>query len=175
LGFFSEVCAAAGVELIKVELEAPPPPPWESICKDIRRSQLVFVSLSEPLLDPNNRHTQNWVDYEVGLACANNLAVWVFEPAEIHIPFAVPYCTHAVRLDHAAIENVQWLRDELKNMKQGTTKYGLVLRPTVRFDGNEAITCTNGRCSMTFYQLNREGSFWCPSCGNEMYWTKPTE
>jgi hypothetical protein len=163
--FFERACSLAGVELREMELETPEFPPWKSIWREIASSEILFVSLSEPLMKLDYRHTQNWIDYEVGLACARGLPVWVFEPFETPVNFPVPYCTHSWRLSHDDVENVKWLKSELELMRErGVARFGLHPFPKARHDGNPAIRCPNGRCGLEFFQMNLSGDFFCPSC-----------
>lgn len=174
LRFFEDACSSAGVALRKMELEEPEFPPWRSIFREIETSQILFVSLSEALLSADYRHTQNWIDYEVGIACAKAMPVWVFEPLETAIRFPVPYCTHAVRFNHDSVDDVRWLKGQLQYLADnGAGRYGPNIVPTVRFDGNPAVKCINKKCGLQFYQLNRQGDFECPSCREPMVWIPP--
>jgi hypothetical protein len=171
LRFFERACSSAGVELGEMELETPEFPPWRSIRREIARSEILFVSLSEPLMRIDYRHTQNWIDYEVGLACQRELQVWVFEPTETPIDFPIPYCTHCVRLNYDDVENAKWLKLELENLSaHHARRFGLGAFPKTRYDGNPAVQCPNERCGLEFFQLNRTGDFFCPSCRKSLRW-----
>ena len=172
LRFFEEACSAAGVILKKMELEDPEFPPWRSIGREINRSQMMFVSLSEPLLGLDYRHTQNWIDYEVGLACQRELPVWVFEPSEEQVDFPIPYCTHTVRFDQSNREHIKWLKVQLEYRRDhGAGRYGAHQQfPRNMYDGTPSTRCSNPRCGLEFFQLNSDGVFWCPSCRQPMEW-----
>jgi hypothetical protein len=175
LRFFERACVIAGVALREMELEDPVFPPWRSIRREIYSSQILFVSLSEPLARIDYRHSQNWIDYEVGLACGRNMPIWVFQPAEVVIDFPVPYATHTVVFDHEDVEQIKWLSDELRHLRmKGAGFYDTSPFPSKRYDGNPRATCLNPRCGLEFFQLNRTGKFRCPSCGYEMEWTEQT-
>jgi len=66
---FDTVFARTGVKSVCMEFERINQlPAWEPIRNEIKVSETVFL-----LLGPNIRssiHTQNWVAFEVGLACA---------------------------------------------------------------------------------------------------------
>ncbi|MGI0154681.1 MAG: hypothetical protein ACREDE_00880 [Thermoplasmata archaeon] len=169
--FFERACAKAGVELREMELEAPERPPWRSIRREIVRSQVLFVSLCEALSGIDYRHTQNWIDYEVGLACMRNMPIWVFQPEGTEIDFPVPYATHTLVYGFENDEHIKWLGDELRHLKmKGAGYYDTAPFPSERYDGNPRATCTNPSCGLEFFQLNRTGAFRCPSCGQEMMW-----
>lgn len=70
---------------------------WEEIRNDIRRSRALFVVLSNNL--SSSPHTQNWVGWEVGVACAFNRRVWVFEELHHTVSFPIPYFTDYVPYD----------------------------------------------------------------------------
>jgi hypothetical protein len=176
LRFFERACAMAGVALKEIELEQPVFPPWRSIRHAIDRSQILFVSLSEALAQMDYRHTQNWIDYEVGLACGRNMPIWVFQPFSTPIDFPVPYATHTVVYTHEDEEHIRWLGEELRHLKlKGAGFYDTSPFPNERYDGNPRVTCANPRCGLEFFQLNRTGAFRCPSCGTEMQWQEEAE
>jgi len=70
---------------------------WNEIRQDIKNSHALFVVLSNNL--SSSPHTQNWVGWEVGVACAFNKRVWVFEEIQRRISFPIPYFTDYVPYD----------------------------------------------------------------------------
>jgi hypothetical protein len=171
LRFFERACVSAEVGLKEMEIETPEFPPWKSIRRAIESSNILFVSLSESLVKIDYRHTQNWIDYEVGLACAKGLPVWVFEPFETPINFPIPYCTHCVRLNLDDVENLKWLKGELEFLRRVPIhRFGLGAFPKQRHDGTPSLTCPNERCGLEFFQLNGSGEFFCPSCRSLLSW-----
>ena len=143
--FFTSAFATAGVEAKFEEFEpvvSREEPPWKEIKNHIWQSRATFVALSEPLENMNYRHTMNWIDFEVGLSLAWNKPVWVFEPLERRINFAVPYATHHIYYDYQSEEHIQWL---VGILKEGIFNFNLELRK---------FTCDN--CKLTFTQLNNE-------------------
>src|SRR5437763_1422659 len=81
LPFFAKAFAASPVKGVYIELEnIKPPPPWQTIKEFVPMCKATFVLLSKPLEDLGYRHTRNWIDFEVGLSCAEGKPVWVFEP-----------------------------------------------------------------------------------------------
>jgi hypothetical protein len=152
--FFTSAFATAG---IKAEFEEFEPvesredPPWKRIKNHIWRSKATFVVLSEPLENPSYRHTMNWIDFEVGLSSAWDKPVWIFEPIESPINFAVPYATHHVCYEYQSDDDIKWL---VSILKEGNLKFTL---------NGRYFTCSN--CGLTFTQLNEDkNEFPCPSC-----------
>jgi hypothetical protein len=152
--FFLSAFATAGVKAEYEEfepVESKEDPPWKRIKNHIWKSRATFVTLSEPLLDINYRHTMNWIDFEVGLSSAWNKPVWIFEPIEKPINFAVPYATHHVYYDYQSEDYIRWLVGVLE---EGDLKFTL---------NGRYFTCSN--CGLTFTQLNEDmNEFPCPSC-----------
>lgn len=64
---------------------------WEEIRNAIRKCRALFVVLSNNL--SSSPHTQNWVGFEVGVACSFNKPVWVFEEIDRSVSFPIPYLT----------------------------------------------------------------------------------
>lgn len=152
--FFTSAFATAGVEAKFEEFEpvaSDDEPPWIKIKNHILQARATFVALSEPLENINFRHTMNWIDFEVGLSLAWNKPVWVFEPLERRINFAVPYATHHIYYEYQSEDYIKWLVDVLK---KGIFNFNVIGRK---------FTC--GNCKLTFTQLNDDiNQFSCPSC-----------
>ncbi len=88
---FCQVFARTTMRAIFEEFENYIVPPWTKIKNDIQQSSAAFVLLSPHL--NGTPYTQNWVSYEVGLACALNKPVWVYEQLEGPVLFPIPYLT----------------------------------------------------------------------------------
>jgi len=147
-----------------MEFEDINPPPSLFIRDSVNKSEAIFVLLSKYLVD--QEHTNSWVSFEVGLAAnrtkANvspesthselGLDIWVFEPLDEDINFAVPYCTYYMRYA-PTVERLKWLRDILR----GDT-------PTGRF--GVPIICGYEDCKLSFNYLSRfyTDSLNCPAC-----------
>ncbi len=155
LHFFQQAFAASLVKGVFMELESIKPPPWHTIKQQVAISRCLFVSLSRPLLNWDYRHTGNWIDFEVGLACMQNKHVWVFEPLNEAIDFAVPYCTHYVLYNSASEEEIVWLKQQIGN-------YLALLGPF--FNDKLIVHCPKERCGLAFYMLADLDEFPCPSC-----------
>ncbi|MFC2024338.1 hypothetical protein ACFLTJ_02000 [Chloroflexota bacterium] len=118
IDFFHRVFSGAPAEAIWMEFEDIKSPPYLAIKDNVNSSDAIFVLLSEHLVD--KQHTSNWVSFEVGLAANRTISdktgkntkdmdVFVFEPLDKKIDFAVPYFTHYMRypISDAAFK---WLR-----------------------------------------------------------------
>ncbi len=106
-----------------MEYEDITPPPFLSIKNKINQCDALFVILSEYL--EKRLHTANWVAFEIGLA-ANHMVippfpapplpvpsgmdVYLFEPIDNPINFAVPYCTYYARYNPSDIGQIKFLK-----------------------------------------------------------------
>ena len=164
LDFFHKIFSGLQTESVWMEFEDINPPPSLFIRDSVNKSEAIFVLLSKYLVD--QEHTNSWVSFEVGLAAnrtkANvspesthselGLDIWVFEPLDEDINFAVPYCTYYMRYA-PTVERLKWLRDILR----GDT-------PTGRF--GVPIICGYEDCKLSFNYLSRfyTDSLNCPAC-----------
>jgi len=162
LDFFHRIFSGINTKAIWMEFENIIPPPYESIRKEVNQSNAIFVLLSEPLL--NKPHTSNWVSFEIGLA-ANyrspavpyrpqlfkqiGLDVYVFEPFQTHVNFAVPYCTYYM-LYEGNIEELKLLKEMIQNAPSHNK--GL------------PVKCQYKDCQVEFKLLSNIEEFYCPTC-----------
>lgn len=153
--FFHKVISGTSLKGIWMEFEDVAPPPWSVIKYNVVRSNCVIVSLSRPLASYDYRHTQNWIDFEVGLACAFDKHVWVLEPWREEIDFAVPYCTHYSLFES---DNV----DHLKYFKEKFEEYSRTSRPHTQ--NTFLRRCAKESCGVAFYLMSDVDEFRCPSC-----------
>ncbi len=137
-----------------MEYEDIEPPPWETIKKKVIDSTAIFVFLSDLIDNKDYEHTQNWISFEIGLACMNNKPVWVFEPYDSHVEFVVPYFTHYV-LYNTDTETLKIIRDWVDKM-------GLV------FPEEHLIQCPNNDCGIGFFLMSDINKLFCPSCRYEL-------
>src|SRR2546428_9763917 len=113
--FLSEVLKKTDVDPVLMEFESIAPRPWwKPIRERVAASVATFVLLSKTIEE--RLHTQNWIDFEVGLSCAEGKQVWVFEPQGQEIEFVVPFCTYYCIYDPtepnaAEIERLKWYID----------------------------------------------------------------
>ncbi|MCL5949242.1 MAG: toll/interleukin-1 receptor domain-containing protein [Candidatus Bathyarchaeota archaeon] len=94
---FNELLALAGVKSVCMEFEDMEGQKWNQIRDVVNHSDAVFVLMGENVNCSN--HTQNWISFEVGLACAFKKRIWVFEKASSKVDFPIPYVTDYVIYD----------------------------------------------------------------------------
>ena len=97
-------------------------PEWKEIKDSVRISETVFL-----LLGPNNRrsiHTQNWIAFEVGLGCAFNKQVWVFEQMSSKIEFPIPYATDYMLYNLEDKDHFNYVKSIIEGYGRTETLFG---------------------------------------------------
>ena len=162
---FSEVFAVArGASPIYMEFEEFFPPAWEKIRHEIYLSEALFV-----LLGPNIHktiHTQNWVAFEVGLACAFGKEVWVFEQAGSYVEFPIHYLTDYSIYDLKDRTHFKYLRKVIKGYGKPNPVFPPFKNHRVKRDIPIGMltTCCYNNCGSSFLLHTKIESFNCPSC-----------
>lgn len=163
---FDTVFARTGVKSVCMEFEQIYPPAWQEIKNAIAASETVFL-----LLGPNIRssiHTQNWVAFEVGLACAFGKEVWVFEQDGSHIEFPIPYLRDYMIYNLQDHNHFSYVRSIIEGY--GKPLYVLPLGVDHRTKRNipkgMLITCKN--CGSNYSLHADVESFSCPSCRQQL-------
>lgn len=99
------------------------------------------------------KHTQNWIAYEIGLACERGIDVWVWCDY-VTINFPVPY------LNNYALYGVQEsMRNVIENYSEG---YSYPLGSL-----NRDICCSYENCKATYNLqsiVDVHGEVTCPTC-----------
>jgi len=100
---FDRACARVGIKAFRSEFEKIQFPAWETIRNAIRASRVLFLLIGKELIkaqrsgDPSWAHTQNWIAYEIGIACQRGIDVWVICD-DVGINFPVPYLNNYLPL-----------------------------------------------------------------------------
>ena len=161
LDFFHKVFSGLNTKAVWMEFEDIHPPAAQSIKFHVNNSNALFVLLSKPLLDLTKRHTANWVSFEIGLAAnyrspyiipmftQDHLDVYVFEPHDEQIDFAVPYCTYYMIYDKSLthLKFLKELIDYAPNHNKGIH-----------------VKCHYNNCKVEFKILSSIDTFVCPTC-----------
>ena len=93
---FDRACARVGIKAFRSEFESIILPAWSTILNAIRNSQALFLLVGKELVkaqslhEPSWEYTQNWIAYEIGVACERGIDVWVICD-DVKINFPVPY------------------------------------------------------------------------------------
>ena len=167
---FDIQAARVGVRVFRSEFEEIKPPAWKTIKKQIDASTAMFLLVGKQLVkaqeasekNANSReewkHTQNWIAYEIGLACERGIDIWVW-CNNVDINFPVPYFSN-----YAIYGQAKWIRGILEEYSEGETfPYG---KKTKWKD-----YCPNKRCGARFnmHSVIEVGEkAVCPTCLHDM-------
>ena len=162
---FDTVVARVGIKAFRSEYEEMKPPAWETIKNKIKLSKALFLLVGEELVKAQAQRsddwkfTQNWIAYEVGLACAMEIDVWVVCNGT-YINFPVPYLNNYV-IGTIKI-NSKFYRKILQNYCDGQSfPFG--------YDNSRTVTCPNFGCGAKFNfhtQEDKDDEIICPTCLN---------
>lgn len=103
------------------ELETISKPAWRTLRDEMRKSAAMFLIIgnrfraSQTARNREWHHTQNWIAYEIGLACQLGLDVWVVCDQKPFLNFPVPYLNNYIYV---------YLPSDLTN-KKTSVKHGV--------------------------------------------------
>jgi hypothetical protein len=129
---FDIVAARTGVKVFRSEFEDIESPAWQTIKKEMNSSVAMFLLVGEGLVNAQKmsesnskwakswKHTQNWISYEVGLACQLGIDVWVYCDG-VKINFPVPYLNNYALygIDPTYKKQRDWIKKIIVNYKNG--------------------------------------------------------
>jgi hypothetical protein len=170
---FDIAAARIGIEVFRSELEDISPPAWKNIKQKMEQSSAMFLLVGKRLVEAQAmseftaqyreewKHTQNWIAYEVGLACQKAIDVWVICDS-VYINFPVPYLNNYVIYgleQYPADQKLLFIRDVLSHYKKNEIfPLGALQR---------AVTCPNVSCGAQYNlhsMVQKGGNVPCPTC-----------
>jgi hypothetical protein len=165
---FDRACARVGVKAFRSEFESIELPAWKTITKNIRKSRALFLLFGRELAEaqlssePSWLYTQNWIAFEIGVACERGMDVWVICD-DVRINFPVPYVNNylTVSLRH---------REAFDYMVNILTDYAKGVKTTFP-DKENVIECLNEDCGAIFnfpVPIDAGGIIVCPVCLREV-------
>jgi len=169
---FDVAAAREGMKVFRSEFEAIKAPAWETIKKEMERSRALFLLVGPELVKSQDqgskdwKFTQNWIAYEVGLACALDIDVWVL-CNNVEINFPVPY------LNNYSIGSIQTKADGFERgifrgyLRGATCPFGVIER--------KKYFCPHEDCGAKFNFHNRMdvgSSTNCPTCLGKLEFPK---
>lgn len=107
------------------------------------------------------KHTQNWIAYEIGLACQRGIDVWVCCDS-VKINFPVPYLNN-----YAIYGDQKWMRTILEGYSEGETF------PLGKWDRKDR--CIYKECRATYNlhsKIDVNKDVICPTCLRVNRYTK---
>jgi len=176
---FDIAAAREGIKVFRSEYESIDPPAWETIKKEMKRSVALFLLVGPELVKSQEqavandwKFTQNWIAYEVGLACALGIDVWV-TCDDVEINFPVPYFNnYSVR--KIETNKFKFARSVLRHYLGGERyHFGIYDR---------GLSCPHENCGAKFNlhtKIKKGEKIKCPTCLQEIVfpegWLLPTK
>jgi len=176
---FDNAAAREGVKGFRSEFETLEVPAWKTIKREIEASSALFILVGKELVRAQAssinkirdswRYTQNWIAYEIGLACEHGIDIWVWcEDVEINFP--VPHFNNYVLIGFGAQDEkehgsggIGFLRYILRKYKQG------INFPLGWWE--RGMRCPNKRCGAQFNlhsYVEKGETLYCPMCLQEI-------
>jgi len=181
---FDVLAARVGLRVFRSELETIKAPAWNTIREQINTSNALFLLVGPELVKAQAssesddaareqwKFTQNWISYEVGIACHRGIDVWVVcdQGPEREVNFPVPY------LNNYTVNGLN-LADESKRsfMKWVFEVYLEGSNHSLNAHPRRNVTCPHETCGAVFnlHSVLSEGrSVVCPTCLRKMIFTK---
>lgn len=172
---FDRVAAREGVRVFRSEFEEIKSPAWLTIKEEMEQSSAMFLLVgkwlvrSQELSDASKEYkerwkfTQNWISYEVGLACQLGIDVWVICD-HIKINFPVPYLNNYEIFGPRSLKNMKWYRSIFKHYNNGG-------RFQLGFDNKYTLSCPHFNCKSFFNfhsKIRKKSEVVCPTCLRKM-------
>jgi len=170
---FDIVAARVGVKVFRSELEAIERPAWSTIREAIDRSSALFLLVGKELVKAHSmstlnkkdrvhwQYTQNWISYEVGLACQRRIDVWVicdWVPINFPVPYFNNYTTWGIELENP--DKMHFIRSVFETYGSGGS-FPVGSRP------EKVFVCTSKDCGANFNLhsvIPKGGILRCPTC-----------
>lgn len=172
---FDIAAARVGIKVFRSEFESLELPAWKTIRDAINKSSALFLLVGKELVKAqalseadeearaNWKFTQNWISYEIGLACQRGIDVWVISD-NVEINFPVPYLNnyalYGVQRDDK--ENLEFAKWVLRNyLNKRSFSVGVVPEKTFR--------CPYCGAFFNLHSILRENQTApCPTCLNNL-------
>ncbi len=167
---FDRAAVREGIQVFRSEFENIEAPSWATIKTQIGKSNALFLMVGPELVKAQKesdkdeasreqwKYTQNWIAYEIGLACQKGIDVWVICD-NVEINFPVPYLNNYEVYGMINQENVNFYRDIFKEYNLGRKL------PFGTHQGQRSLRCPYERCKsvFNFWSIMKIGEkFICP-------------
>lgn len=160
---FDTIAARIGTRVFRSEYETIEAPAWQTIKQEMENSRVLFLVVGPELVRAQDemrdgwKFTQNWIAYEVGLACALGIDVWVVSE-NTKVNFPVPYLNNYYVGEISTKAN-SYLRVKLQEYLNGLTF-------SLGSTENKTFACPYEGCGATFnlHVMSNVNSVKCPTC-----------
>lgn len=162
---FDTAVARVGLRAFRSEFESIEPPAWSIIRKQMAGSLAMFLLVGKRLVNAqasvrlrdNWKYTQNWISFEVGLACQLGIDVWVVCD-NVEVNFPVPYLNN-YSLYGLSGKKLEFMVSVLRSYANGNNF-------PLGYD-NRSIDCPHRTCGSKYNLHSYVGkgkSVKCPTC-----------
>ena len=175
---FDNVCASVGMKRFNTDFEIIPKPAWETIKEEMNKSIALFFLVGAELVKSQNlndadwRYTQNWIAYEMGLACQLGIDVWAICD-DVLINFPMPYINNYLTVSLRHRPAFDYLREILEDYKEGRN---FPFPYVNNFGDNFGVRCPYEDCQIEFnlHENIQPGDdpIKCPQCLRDMKFFK---
>jgi len=155
------------IKAFRSEFEAIEPPAWETIKKAINDSVALVLLVGNGLVNNQKaliqnsswKFTQNWIAFEIGVACQKGIDVWAVCDEGVEINFPMPYITNYITAGIDTQHNFNEIRNifkEYANNKEYKYPYD-----------NFGVNCPYEDCGIRFNLIQecQKGEYiTCPQC-----------
>lgn len=160
------------IKAFRSEFEGIEPPSWETIKDAINQSAALVLLVGKGLVnnqkallqDKDWKFTQNWIAFEIGVACQKGIDVWAVRDVGVEINFPMPYITNSIIYG----EDLKFFRWAFK-FYENPNPFKYPFKPTI--NNNEtwdySVRCPYKDCNIEFNLLQKESKgngITCPQC-----------
>jgi len=166
---FDKVIARIGIKAFRSEFENIVPPPYKTIMNAMNNSVALFLMVGKELVNNQEKggieweYTQNWIAYEIGLACKKGVDVWAICD-DVTINFPMPYVNNYCTLSLRNKKVFDYMRYVLNEYVQGRSFPTPYILPSGR---NLFFRCPHSDCQMEFnlhVDFKKGEKMNCPHC-----------
>jgi len=170
---FDSAAARVGVKVFRSEFETLEAPAWKTIKDEINKSSALFLLVgkelvkaqasSEFILDAREKwkFTQNWISYEIGLACQRGIDVWVIcdsVPINFPVPYLNNYAIWGIQREHPpSLAWIKWVFTEYSNGRSIPIDREPKIKCICPYDGCKSIFNLHS-------EIPKNGEVPCPTC-----------
>jgi hypothetical protein len=178
LEFFRQLFDDSGVKPVFMEFESwsrNNMPNWIWIREQIQKSRALFLILTKNIVE--KPYTQNWIAFEIGVACSTNPPIPVYVFREEDVKFPVPYLTWYFdepfsSLDHSRPKDFSEIFLEFfRHILRYTVFVNIVLSEIYNMNKKDdwketSLTCS--KCKLDFNYFGFNSKINCPCCSNDL-------
>jgi hypothetical protein len=169
---FCVIASTVGIQVFRSELEKIQLPAWTTIKAEINASTALFfiggpnLYTSQKINEPGWKYTQNWIAFEIGIACQREIDVWAINYG-LMINFPMPYISNYCVTSFDFIQHeatLNYIKYILEYYKAGKHFYLPYYDEKGR---SHVVVCPFDKCGavFNFHTTLRNWKFFrCPQC-----------